>query len=72
VRISRWHIVASFFILIGILVWLDQYRLGYEFRISDLVDDRIHHEKITVVAFILAVSILIWNFISHHRRPHAR
>jgi len=70
-HVSRWHIVACLFIVIGILVWFDQYWQGYEFMMSDLFDDRIHHEKITVAAFILAVIISVWGF-SHHRQPHDR
>ena len=54
--------------LIGVIVWFDQYRLGYEFRISDLVDDRIHHEKIARFGEVL---ILLADCIDQvHRAEH--
>jgi len=67
--LTRKRIAALIFVLVGIFVWFDQYRQGYSFSLSDLLDNRVHHEKIMAAAFILAIIFLFWDTISERRSP---
>ncbi|MBO3802326.1 MAG: hypothetical protein JTT11_00385 [Candidatus Brockarchaeota archaeon] len=64
IPLTRKLTAAFIFALAGILVWFDQYRQGYPFSLSDLLDGQLHHESVMAIAFILAAALIAWEAAS--------
>jgi len=66
-RTTRKRIGALLSFLVGVLFWFDQYRQGYSFSLSDLFDNRPHHEHFIVASFTFAIVFWLWGFRRSHR-----